>query len=95
MSWTTINRNFMSRIKSCEHSNKEMLSNFIKANGFIITKAPYIRELFFFNNAVFMDYSVCMAHIPLLSHHLLFQCIQVYSYLSCYLRLNKKDSEIS
>lgn len=34
MSWTTINRNFMSHIRSCEHSDKEMLANFIKANGF-------------------------------------------------------------
>lgn len=34
MAWTTINRNFMKHINSCEHSNKELLLDFINANGF-------------------------------------------------------------
>ena len=39
MAWTTINRNFMKQIYSCEHSDKEMLLDFINVNGFSKMKA--------------------------------------------------------
>lgn len=34
MSWTTINKNIMNHIYSCEYSDKEILLRFINANGF-------------------------------------------------------------
>ncbi len=34
MAWTTINRNFMKHINSCEYSDRKLLLDFINANGF-------------------------------------------------------------